>query len=128
MGNGGVTDKYSWTQTLQDVNITVPVPAGMKGKDIVCDIGSTHLKFGLRGQTPLVDVRALLRSAVLWQLARSKLCAGCPVQKCQIRRVLLDFGDWYIWTHTGHLPPEEQRHGVVEEHCSGEWNVTCTRT
>ncbi|CAE7905275.1 BOB1 [Symbiodinium sp. KB8] len=55
MGNGGVTDKYSWTQTLQDVQVSVGVPAAIKGRDIVCDISGSHIKFGLRGQDPIVD-------------------------------------------------------------------------
>ena len=27
-GNGGSGEGYSWTQTMKDVNITVPVPRG----------------------------------------------------------------------------------------------------
>ena len=30
--NGGICDKYRWTQTLQDLQVTVPVPKGTKAK------------------------------------------------------------------------------------------------
>lgn len=49
-GNGADMDHYSWTQTLRDVVITVPVPPGTKGRD--CDVRSAtacHLMLpGLR--------------------------------------------------------------------------------
>ena len=32
-GNGADMEKYSWTQTLKDVLVTVPVPHGTKGRD-----------------------------------------------------------------------------------------------
>ena len=58
-GNGGKTDRYTWTQTLQEVTIMAPIPRRIRGKDIDCSIGSRHLRFGVRGETPLVDVRLL---------------------------------------------------------------------
>jgi hypothetical protein len=60
MGNGGKTSQYAWTQTLQDVNISVPIPTAIKGKDIICDISSSTLKFGLKNATPIVDVSITL--------------------------------------------------------------------
>ena len=32
MDNGGVCDNYRWAQTLQDLQVSVPVPAGTKAK------------------------------------------------------------------------------------------------
>jgi len=52
-GNGGKTDKYNWTQTLSALEIFVPVPPGVKAKQIICDIGNDTLKLGVKGE-PLI--------------------------------------------------------------------------
>ncbi|KAK4523963.1 hypothetical protein GAYE_SCF00G1861 [Galdieria yellowstonensis] len=43
-GNGGKTEVYSWTQTLQDVTVVVPVPQGNTSKTVVCNVEQKHLK------------------------------------------------------------------------------------
>jgi len=55
VGNGANLEKYSWTQTLQDVNIAVPVPKGIKSRDIVFEITKSKLKAGIRGQEQFLD-------------------------------------------------------------------------
>ncbi|KAG6579322.1 Protein BOBBER 1 [Cucurbita argyrosperma subsp. argyrosperma] len=54
-GNGLDMDNYSWTQTLQEVNVNVPVPKGTKSRFVVCEIKKNHLKVGLKGQPPVID-------------------------------------------------------------------------
>ncbi|KAI5001815.1 hypothetical protein ZWY2020_026465 [Hordeum vulgare] len=54
-GNGLDLDNYSWTQQLPEVNISVPVPEGTKGRSVVCEIKKDHLKVGLKGQPPIID-------------------------------------------------------------------------
>uniref|UniRef100_A0A7N0SYQ5 CS domain-containing protein n=1 Tax=Kalanchoe fedtschenkoi TaxID=63787 RepID=A0A7N0SYQ5_KALFE len=54
-GNGLDLENYSWTQTLQEVTINVPVPPGTKSRTIVCDIKKKHLKMGLKGQPPIIE-------------------------------------------------------------------------
>ncbi|CAM9247338.1 unnamed protein product [Choristocarpus tenellus] len=54
-GNGGQTDNYVWTQTLQELSISVPVPEGIKSRDIVCDITKSKLRVGVRGKEMLID-------------------------------------------------------------------------
>lgn len=49
-------DTYSWGQSLQEVNIYVPVPPGTKSRFIVCEIKKKHLKVGVKGQPPVIDV------------------------------------------------------------------------
>ena len=48
VGNGGVTEKYSWTQTLEEVTITAPVPAGTRGKEVEFRVKRGSLYLGLK--------------------------------------------------------------------------------
>ena len=56
-GNGGDAEHYSWTQTLQDLEVRVRVPKGTAAKQIVCDIKKQHLSFQIKGSDdgPLLD-------------------------------------------------------------------------
>ncbi|KAL9256104.1 BOBBER 2-like protein [Drosera capensis] len=54
-GNGLDFNNYSWGQSLQELNVTVPVPPGTKSRFIVCEIKKNHLKVGLKGQPPIID-------------------------------------------------------------------------
>ncbi|KAF9671110.1 hypothetical protein SADUNF_Sadunf12G0013500 [Salix dunnii] len=54
-GNGLDLEKYSWTQTLQEVTVQVPVPSGTKSRFVVCDIKKNHLKVGLKGLPPIIE-------------------------------------------------------------------------
>jgi hypothetical protein len=58
VGNGGTVDgKYTWTQILSEVVVTVPVPNNTRGKDLNVVISKNHLKIALRSalQQPIVD-------------------------------------------------------------------------
>jgi len=55
LGNGGKTDKYSWTQTLSALEVYVHVRPGVKAKQIVCDIGAESLKVGVKGEPLILD-------------------------------------------------------------------------
>ncbi|XP_042477238.1 protein BOBBER 1-like [Macadamia integrifolia] len=54
-GNGLDFENYSWTQTLQEVTVNVPVPTGTKSRFVVCEIKKNHLKVGLKGQPPIIE-------------------------------------------------------------------------
>ncbi|MQL99347.1 hypothetical protein Taro_032069 [Colocasia esculenta] len=54
-GNGLDLEKYSWTQSLQEVNINIPVPRGTKARFVACEIKKNHLKVGLKGHHPIID-------------------------------------------------------------------------
>lgn len=55
-GNGLDLDKYSWVQTLQEVTINIPVPPGTKSRFITCEMKKNHIKVGIKGQPPIIDV------------------------------------------------------------------------
>lgn len=45
---------YKWTQTISDVDITVPVAGNLRGRDIVVELSKTYLKVGVKGQKDLI--------------------------------------------------------------------------
>jgi HSP20 family molecular chaperone IbpA len=51
---------YKWKQTLQDVDVTVPVPAGTRGRQLNVVIERQHLTVGLKGSEPIIDVCLLI--------------------------------------------------------------------
>jgi hypothetical protein len=54
-GNGGKTEHYVWTQTLQEAHVTFPVPDGTLSKQVAVEIRSNSLKVGLKGQEWITD-------------------------------------------------------------------------
>lgn len=48
---------YKWTQTLEEVDVTVPIPGNLKARDLVVELKKAHIKVGVRGQEPIIDVR-----------------------------------------------------------------------
>ena len=55
-GNGCDLDKYSWTQTLEEVELRVPLPTPCRARDLLVDIQKKKLKVQLKGASEaLVD-------------------------------------------------------------------------
>lgn len=52
---------YKWTQTIGDVDITVPVEGNIKARDLEVVVTKTRLKVAIKGKEPFIDVR--LRNA-----------------------------------------------------------------
>ena len=46
---------YKWTQTIGEVDVTVPVPANIRGRDLVVSLTKTGLRVGLKGADPILD-------------------------------------------------------------------------
>ncbi|KAL9091816.1 MAG: hypothetical protein Q9159_001188 [Coniocarpon cinnabarinum] len=46
---------YQWNQTIQDLDISVPIPGNMKSRDLDVVLTKTKLKVAIRGQTPLIE-------------------------------------------------------------------------
>ena len=64
--NGGVTDKYRWSQTLTELDVLVDLPAGSKAKDVTVVIKNTHLKvFVTKLQEEIVLIEGELPYKVL---------------------------------------------------------------
>lgn len=55
-GNGADFPTYSWTQSLNEAIVTIPVPPGTKGKFCDVEISRNHLKVGIKGaETPILN-------------------------------------------------------------------------
>ena len=62
ISNGGVTDKYTWTQTLSEVQVIIDsqklgLPPGvpLKSRDLTVSLTKKKLKIQWKGKEPLVD-------------------------------------------------------------------------
>jgi hypothetical protein len=47
----------SWKQTLQDVDISIPVPKGTRGRDLEIVLKKNQFKVSLKGKEPIVEVK-----------------------------------------------------------------------
>jgi hypothetical protein len=48
---------YKWTQTLTEADVTVPIAANYKARDLIVELKKTKLKVQIKGQDPIIDVR-----------------------------------------------------------------------
>ncbi|KAL4438226.1 hypothetical protein ABPG77_010587 [Micractinium sp. CCAP 211/92] len=74
-GNGADMPGYSWTQTLAEVVLNVPVPPGTKGRGCDVAIGRDTLRVGLKGQPPVLDgplFASVRPDECLWNLVDGK--------------------------------------------------------
>ena len=56
LGNGDtVAGKYTWTQTLSELNITIALPENTRGRDLNVVFKKNHLKAGLKSCKAIVD-------------------------------------------------------------------------
>lgn len=47
---------YEWEQDIQQVEMWITPPPGVTAKMIECTITETHLKLGIKGNPPFIDV------------------------------------------------------------------------
>lgn len=76
-GNGGSTDKYTWTQTLQECVVTIDLPDGTKGKMLNVDIKKKGLKVQIKGQDPIIDgelCKNVKMDDSMWTIEEGNLC------------------------------------------------------
>jgi hypothetical protein len=84
--NGAIHDTYRWTQTLQDLMVSIPVPAGTKAKHLVIEIKKTKLVAKIGGK----DVSARQRGQTE-DCARGPRRAAAAAVSCgavRLRRAL----------------------------------------
>ncbi|PKA59362.1 Protein BOBBER 1 [Apostasia shenzhenica] len=91
-GNGLDLEKYSWTQTLKEVNVTIKVPVGTKARLVTCEIKKNHLKVGLKGLPPVMD-------GDLYQSVKVEDCFW-SIEDQQVISVLLTKNNQMEWWKT----------------------------
>ena len=48
VGNGADYENYSWTQTLSEVCVTVPVPSGVRAKELDVKLEKKHMTISVK--------------------------------------------------------------------------------
>ena len=84
--NGAITDEYSWSQTIREIDVKVPVPKEIqKSKDVKVLIESDRIEISLGPLTsPLKHIRGNLAHAVVKSECYWNLTPGEAI---------------YIWLH-----------------------------
>lgn len=56
-GNGADLEKYSWTQTLSELEVLIPLNVNfpVKGKDLIVQFEKKHVKVALKGHPAILD-------------------------------------------------------------------------
>lgn len=56
-GNGCDLGNYKWTQTLQDIEVRVPLKIDFKARqrDVIVNVAKKRLTVGVKGRTPIID-------------------------------------------------------------------------
>jgi len=54
-GNGADLEKYRWTQTLQEVEVTIPLPLRVKSRDVTVNFTRSSVAAGLKNQPPVLS-------------------------------------------------------------------------
>lgn len=48
---------YEWDQNLQEVNVYVKVPPGVRAKQLYVELRPRNLRLGIQSQSPYLEVR-----------------------------------------------------------------------
>merc|ERR550519_3164344 len=54
-GNGADLPNYKWTQSLEEIELRVPLPMAVKARDVVVNLAKKSLKLGLKGHPLIID-------------------------------------------------------------------------
>lgn len=92
--NGAVTDNYTWSQTLTDLDLRVVVPKGTTAKDLKIDITTSHLKVvllntrnpGNPGPRTIIEgefTRKVIPSQSMWSIEKATSVVHINLEKPQ---------------------------------------------
>ncbi|KAJ5759032.1 Nuclear movement protein nudC [Penicillium odoratum] len=46
---------YQWTQTIRDLDVTAPIPANIKGRDMEVVLTKSKIRVAIKGQDPIIE-------------------------------------------------------------------------
>uniref|UniRef100_A0A7S3NQ58 CS domain-containing protein n=1 Tax=Aureoumbra lagunensis TaxID=44058 RepID=A0A7S3NQ58_9STRA len=74
VGNGGVAENHTWTQTLTETTIYFEVPSDIKARDITCKISSTRLELKIGNGDHISDrfYAKIAEDGSMWTLDREE--------------------------------------------------------
>eukprot|EP01089_Gocevia_fonbrunei_P022529 TRINITY_DN9145_c0_g1_i1.p1 TRINITY_DN9145_c0_g1~~TRINITY_DN9145_c0_g1_i1.p1 ORF type:complete len:151 (-),score=31.71 TRINITY_DN9145_c0_g1_i1:154-606(-) len=77
--------QYSWTQTLAEATLCVPIPSGLRARDVECKIAQKKLYLKVRGNTsPIIDgelYRKVKPDDSFWQIEEGNTSILIELQK-----------------------------------------------
>jgi hypothetical protein len=92
-GNGGILDKYSWTQhDIKEINISIPIPSNIRGKDLNFKHDAKEILVQIKGQEPLIKGEFFLPikpDSLLWAIEE--------VKTGKVITITFEKGDTYKW-------------------------------
>ena len=54
---------YKWTQSIRDVDVTIPIPSNIRGRDMDVSLKKGSVRIAIKGQEPVIEVgRSVVRS------------------------------------------------------------------
>ena len=75
IGNGGTTDKYTWTQTLKEMTMYILLPNETTAKQVLVETGPTKVKVQIKGQSPIIDGKfpnKIKNDETIWTIETTK--------------------------------------------------------
>ncbi|KXJ26549.1 nudC domain-containing protein 3 [Exaiptasia diaphana] len=73
--NGAVLDKYTWSQTIKDIDLKIPVPKCiLRARDVAVEIKMSSLKVSLKGNIPVEELKTGSNVLVDGKLQRCVKC------------------------------------------------------
>lgn len=101
VGNGGKTDLYTWTQSLQQVEAIFDIPKDTISKQINIEFTSTHVSIRMKGNVVVdADVHAKIDCEnSTWTLEQE---VGKPTKTLTIYLVKVNKMEWWNRVFVGH--------------------------
>ena len=85
---GGETDRYTWTQSETEVDVTVAVPAGTAAKDVRCDLLPTRVALRIKGDIVLEGdfFKAVVSDESVWMMGAWLFMAAASAGAVDVRQ------------------------------------------
>lgn len=55
LGNGGTTDRYTWTQSLSELTVALEVDAGLRSRDLIVELLGERVSVRVKGKQAIVE-------------------------------------------------------------------------